>query len=106
MPTERYITLAEVKEILEAEAKLRDLTNDQKIALDNATKVAKISGDDARKLVKELKDLEFISDPVAVKIADLLPTQPEDVRVLFAKERLILEKKQVDALLAVVQKYL
>lgn len=106
MPMERYITLAEVKEILEAEAKVRELSNDQKIALDNATKVAKISGDDARKLVKELKDLEFISDPVAVKIADLLPTQPEDVRVLFAKERLILEKKQVDALLAVVQKYL
>jgi DNA-directed RNA polymerase subunit F len=103
---ERYITLAEVKEILEAEAKVRELSNDQKIALDNATKVAKISGDDARKLFKELKDLEFISDPVAVKIADLLPTQPEDVRVLFAKERLILEKKQVDALLAVVQKYL
>ena len=106
MPQERYLTLAEVKEILEEESKHRDLTNDQKIALDNATKVAKISAEDARKLVKELKEFDFISDPVAVKVADLLPTQPEDVRVLFAKERLILDKKQVDALLAVVQKYL
>ena len=106
MSDERIVSLAEVKEILDAESKNRELSSEQKIALDHATKTTKMSLAQAKKLFEELKGLEFVSDSVAWKIVDLLPAHPEDVRVLFAKERLILDKKQIDAIIAVVKKHI
>jgi DNA-directed RNA polymerase subunit F len=50
--------------------------------------------------------LGFISEPLCVKIADLLPTHSEDVRVLFSKERMVLEKKNIEQILSTVEKYL
>jgi len=106
MSNERPVTLAEVKEILEEEQKLRpELGPEQKVSLDHVTRLIKLSANDARKLFKELRSLEFVSENVAVKIVDTLPAYPEDVRALFAKERLILDKKQIDQLLGAVKKY-
>jgi len=106
MSDERVVSLAEVKEILEAEAKERpELTSEQKISLDHATRIAKLSFQDTKRLYDDLKSFDFVSDTVAVKIVDLLPAYPEDMRALFAKERLILDKKQIDQLLSAVKKY-
>lgn len=105
MSDERVVSLAEVKEILEEEGKGRELSSEQKIALDHASKTSKLTKEQADKLHGELRGLEFVSDGVAWKIVDLLPAHPEDVRVLFAKERLILDKKQTDAIIAAVKKF-
>lgn len=105
MSDERIVSLAEVKEILDAESKNRELSNEQKIALDHATRTTKLNLPQSQKLFDELKGLDFVSDSVAWKIVDLLPIYPEDVRVLFAKERLILDKKQLDAIIAVVKQH-
>jgi len=106
MPEERLVALAEVKEMLEQESKDRtDLANEQKVALDHASKFAKLSTKDAHKLLADLKELDFISEPVAYRIIDICPQYPEDVRALFAKERLILDKKQIDQVIAAVKKY-
>lgn len=106
MPAERLVTLAEVKEMMEEESKERaELTNEQKVALDHSTKYAKLSVAEARKLLDDLKELDFISEPVAYRIVDICPQYPEDVRALFAKERLILEKKQIDQVIAAVKKH-
>ncbi|HTY46493.1 MAG TPA: RNA polymerase Rpb4 family protein [Methanomassiliicoccales archaeon] len=106
MSDERVVSLAEVKGILESEQKERaELTNEQKISLDHATRIAKLSQQDAKRLYDDLKSFDFVSDPVAIKIVDLLPAYPEDMRALFAKERLILDKKQIDQLLSAVKKY-
>lgn len=106
MPEERLVALAEVKEMLEQESKDRtELTNEQKVALDHASKFAKLSVKDAHKLLADLKELDFITEPVAHRIADICPQYPEDVRALFAKERLILDKKQIDQVIAAVKKH-
>lgn len=106
MSEERYVTLAEVKEMLQAEAEIRELSPEQKLALDQASKLSKTSPDKAKKLVKELMEMGFITEPVAIKIADLMPVHADDVRVLFAKERLVLDKKQVEQIIKLVEKYL
>ncbi len=106
MPEERLVALAEVKEMLEQESKDRtELANEQKVALDHASKFAKLSVKDAHKLLADLKELDFITEPVAHRIMDICPQYPEDVRALFAKERLILDKKQIDQVIAAVKKY-
>ncbi len=107
MSEDHAVTLAEVKELLEDEQKKRtELTPEQKVSLDHATRMARLTASHASKLKKDLKELGFVPDSVAVKIVDILPEYPEDIRALFAKERLILDKKQIDALLAAVKKYI
>lgn len=110
MSKDRYLTLAEVKEMLEAEAESREFTPEQKLALEHA-KGAKISADEARELKAKLLELEFVADlnnaeAVAVKITDLMPTHFDDVRLIFQKERRVLDKKQGEQIIKLVNEYL
>jgi DNA-directed RNA polymerase subunit F len=106
MSEERYVSLAEVKEMLETESEKRELTPEQKLSLDHATKFAKISAKDSRKLTEELCKVDFITPAIAAKVVDLMPTHVDDVRILFTKERLVLDKKQIEQILKLVEKYL
>ena len=110
MPKDRYVTLAEVKELLEAEADSREFTPEQKLALEHA-KGAKMGAEQARELKGKLLELEFVADlnnaeAVAVKITDLLPTHFDDVRLIFQKERRVLDKKQGEQIIKLVNEYL
>jgi DNA-directed RNA polymerase subunit F len=110
MTADRYVTLAEVKEMLEAEAEDRVFTPEQKLALEHA-KGAKLSAKLAKELRAKLLELEFIGDmntseQVAVKITDLMPTHFDDVRLIFAKERRVIDKKQGEQILKLVNEYL
>ena len=106
MPEERYVTLPEVKQLLDEAGQTRELTADQKLALDHAQKVAKLSLEKAQELQAELAKLGFVSDALCAKIADLLPAYSDEVRVLFSKERMVLEKKYIEQIISTVQKYL
>lgn len=106
MSEERYVTLAEVKDMLEAQARDRELSPEQKISLDQANKNVKLSLDKAKKLVIELRGLGFVPEALAAKMADLLPANNDDVRVLFAKERSAIDKKQIEQIIKLVEQYL
>jgi DNA-directed RNA polymerase subunit F len=106
MSDDRYVTLAEVKEMLDAQAEDRELSPEQKIALDHVNKNVKVSAHKAQKLVKELRELSFVSEAHAVKVADLMPTHIDDIRVLFAKERSAVDKKQLEQIIKLVEQYL
>jgi DNA-directed RNA polymerase subunit F len=106
MADERFVTLAEVEELLMEESKLRELSSEQKLALDHATRLKKLPAEKAKALQGELEQIDFVSPAIACKLVDILPTHPDDVRILFTKERLILEKKHIEQILKVVEKYL
>lgn len=104
---EEFLTLAEVKELLQKEKEERgELSPDQAYALQHAESCARLPAKKAQKLVKELQEMEFMSPQNAVKIADLLPSNPDDVRSVFAKERFTLGKEEIDRILETVAKYL
>lgn len=104
---EDFLTLAEVKELLQKEKEDREeLTPEQGYALQHAEAFARLSAKKARRLVNDLMELEFMSPPNAVKTADLLPTLPEEVRSVFAKERFTLGKEDIQRVLDLVAKYL
>ena len=74
--SEQYVTLAQVRELLEAEAEIRgydNLLQSQKAALDHAQTVCSISLEQANAIIDEVKQIDIVSDAVALKIADLLP---------------------------------
>ena len=104
---EQYITLAEIKALLEHEEKGRkNLSMEQKYALTHAQTFAKLSLAQTQELVAELMKVEMMTPANAYKLADLLPTHPDDVRAVFAKERFSLSKEDVDLVVQIVSKYL
>lgn len=106
MEDKKMVSLAEVKDILTERQAEGELTAEQKLALEHATKFARLDSKKAKKLIKELLELGFVSEVNAVKIADLLPTHADDVRLIFSKERASVEKKDIEKILSVIQKYL
>lgn len=107
--SEQYLTLAEVRDLLTAEAETRgqeSLLASQKHALEHAQAVCSISLEDAKAIVDEVSQIDVVTDSVAYKIADILPRNPEDVRAIFSKERVTLEKDQIQAILDIVAKYI
>jgi DNA-directed RNA polymerase subunit F len=103
---EEYLTLAEIKEHLEKEQKERgELLSEQKIALEHALKFSQLTAKKSRKLAKDLEKVENVSEIMAVKITDLMPTHIDDIQALFAKERLALSKEEMEKILEIVRKY-
>ncbi|UCE35870.1 MAG: RNA polymerase [Thermoplasmata archaeon] len=101
----RYVSLSEVKNLLEKEQKKRELTYEQKLALEHAKHFAQIGVTKTKQMAKELLEIERITEPFAYKIVDILPMHPEEVRAIFAKERFTLEDKEIKKILDIVEKY-
>jgi len=102
----KMVPLAEVKDILAERQGEGELTAEQKLSLEHAQKFSRLDSKKAKKLIKELTELGFVSEVNAVKIADILPSHPDDVRLIFSKERASVEKKDIEKILSIVQKYL
>ncbi len=99
------VPLATVKQMLTEEAARRPLPREALLAQQHAEAFAHLTPEDTQKMLAELAALGFVSVPVAIKIADLLPQYPEEVRLLFAKERLALDENQITTLLELVARY-
>jgi len=104
---EEYLSLAEVKGLLEAEKQTRTtLAPEQQYALQHAQLFARISPEVAAKIAKELLEIPMMSRANAVKIADLMAVHPDDVRSVLAKERFSLSKEDLDRVVEIVNKNL
>ncbi len=102
----KYLTISEVKEILMAENERRELSPLQKAALSHAEEFARLGGEESRKLVEELMSLDFVTERHAVKIADILPTHPDQVRTVYSKDKIVLPPEDIKKILDIVAKYL
>ena len=105
---ERFVSIVEVKNILKKIQKERgELTYEQKTALKHAEAFARLSLTQTKKLIKELmEEVEKLEEKHAYKIADLLPTHEDDVKVIFAKERVSLDDEDIKKILEIVGRYL
>jgi DNA-directed RNA polymerase subunit F len=99
------VSLAEVKRMLEKEAKKRELTYEQDLALKHAEKYATISMTNVRAASKELQKIERINELLANKIIELNPMNADEVRAIFTKERFNLEPNEIEEILKTLKKY-
>lgn len=97
------IPLAKVKEILEDFSMDHELNYEQNLTLDHVTKFRKLSLEDSKKLIEELE--EMLKYKHAVRIADLMPEDLSDLRLMFAKERVPLKKEDMEKILEILSKY-
>ncbi|MEA1993834.1 MAG: RNA polymerase Rpb4 family protein [Euryarchaeota archaeon] len=101
---EKKLTLPEVKEILGKRKEDSELLYEQGIALDHLIKFSKLDTEDAQKLKEELIENKVPSG-VAVKITNILPEDKNDLKVIFAKERHMLDDKIAEKILETIKKY-
>ena len=102
----RPVSISEVKNILKKVEKEREeLLYEQKIALEHAQKFAKLTIKKMEELIKELSKLEFLEENHAYKIADLLPQTDDDIKTIFAKERITFGETEVKKILELIRKY-
>lgn len=97
------IPLVNVKPLLEEREEAHELSYEQNLALDHVTKFSKISVENAAKQVSELE--EIIKQTQAIKIADVMPEDMDDMRLIFAKERGSHKKEELENILKIVNKY-
>ena len=74
--------------------------------MEHAQTISRLSVEDTKALIEELGAIEQVTDFIAVKIADLLPKYPVDLRVIFSKERIALDNETSEKILTIVAKYL
>ncbi len=104
---EEYLSLAEVKNLLEKEKDARAaLSPEQQAALQHSQLFARLGVTKARDLIKELMDVPMMTLANAIKIVDILPNHPDDVRAILAKERFALSKEDTERVLQIVAKYM
>jgi DNA-directed RNA polymerase subunit F len=61
--------------------------------------------DQTAKFIQELRTLPYVDAAMAIKLADVLPQFPEEVRLLFSKERVLLDEAQLTRLLELIAQY-
>lgn len=108
---EELLTIPEAKELLgEIEAERageedRELRYELARAIDHVNRFAVLDVEESRELVAELEALEYVEEPAAYKIADLLPRTRTELRSVFAQERYALDGSELDEILDIVAKY-
>ena len=96
--SEKPATFSEVKKILEQKETEGELGYEQKITADYLKKLYKVAPTKVAKLAEALRSIEKLNEKHIVAIANFLPEDLDDLRVLFSNERVDLtptEKQQV-----------
>lgn len=98
------VTIVKAKDILKG---VKKKNYDQKLAFEYASKFAKLTPKKAEKLYEELSEagIPRIKRRHLVKLIDLLPGTPEEMRAVFAKEDLTLNKEDTEKILEILEGY-
>ena len=97
------IPAAEVKEILEEFSEKNELSYEQNLTLAHVTNFQKLALEDTEKLIKELESI--VKTKYAIRIADLMPKDLADLRLIFAKEKFPMKKDEMEDVLKILNKY-
>jgi DNA-directed RNA polymerase subunit F len=108
---EEYVTIPEVKDLLEdVEAERaadvdREMRYELARTIEHVNTFALLDGPESRELAEALLDLDQVDEAAAFKIADLLPQDRDELRTVFAKGRYSLDGDELDEILNVVAQY-
>jgi len=98
------IPLSKVKVILEDFSKDHELTYEQNLTLDHATKFSKLSLEDNEKLIEELGTV-LKKKHQSVRLSNLMPEDLSDLRLFFAKEVGNKKKEDLEKILEILEPY-
>jgi DNA-directed RNA polymerase subunit F len=99
------VPLSDVRRMLTAEAAVRTLPREAMLAQQHSEGFARLEPAATSKLLADLRTLPFVDANLAVKLADIHPQWPEEIRLLFSKERVVLDEAQLNRLLEILAQH-
>jgi len=103
--TERFTTSYEAKKILKKREKETELNYEQKNAFDHLNKFCKIPEKDIAEMMELLGKIEKLQEKHIVSIIEMLPRDKDDLRLLFANERIVLSEEDSKKITDIVKKH-
>jgi len=102
--SESFVSAPEVLESLN-KRKVENLTYEQKICLDFLKKNSKLKAEDAKKMMEEIQKIGRIDERQASLIANSLPKNKDEVKLIFSKERTMPKDEEIEQIVDAVKKY-
>ncbi len=98
--SEKNLTIAELKDILEKQEAQRELSTLENVTLDYARKLDKIGDPEkARRLVDELMEKYGLPEEYAVQLVNILPRVPGEVRMILSPLNRIFSDDEIQDIL-------
>ena len=101
------VTMGEARDIItkrEADEK-RELSYEQKLASEHLKKFTRLGGEKAVECLKELNSVLRMSPEVAIQIVNVMPDGPDELRMIFSREKFSLKDEEVAKILEIIKKY-
>jgi len=99
------VSMAEAKDILSSREKKKELSYEQKLALEHLNKFTKLSQEQAKKLLEELSGVLRMSQETMVQILNFLPKNADELRMIFSREKFSLKEDEINKILEIIKKY-
>ena len=100
---EKVVTDVEAKDILEKREKESELKFELKNTIDVLRKFVTVEKEKIDKLVEELKAVEHLRDKHIIEIANFLPEDKDDLRVVLHKEYTNFTPEEIEKILQIVK---
>jgi DNA-directed RNA polymerase subunit F len=99
------VSMTEAKEVLSSREKRKELSYEQKLALEHLNKFTKLKSEEAKKLSEELSSVLRMSQETLVQILNFLPKNPDELRMIFSREKFSLKEDEINKILEIIKKY-
>jgi DNA-directed RNA polymerase subunit F len=99
------VSMTEAKEVLSSREKRKELSYEQKLALEHLNKFTKLKSEEAKKLSEELSSVLRMSQETLVQILNFLPKNPDELRMIFSREKFSLKEDETNKILEIIKKY-
>ena len=99
------VSMIEAKEILSSREKRKELSYEQKLALEHLNKFTRLKPEEAKKLSEELSSVLRMSQETLVQILNFLPKNPDELRMIFSREKFSLKEDEMNKILEIIKKY-
>lgn len=100
------VARTEAKEIMLSRENEKELGYEQKLAVEHLKKFTKLKHEGAKKLAEEISSILRINPETLAQIIDVLPKTPDEVRMIFARERFSLKEDEIVKIIEAVKKYI
>ena len=94
-----------VKEVLDEFSEDNELNYEQNITLNHLARFKRYSLEDTEEILEKLQSEFNLRPKVAVHIVDLVPQDLADLRLIFAKEPMQIDKEEMEKILELLEQY-
>ena len=99
------VSMPEAKDVMVKKEKQKELNYEQKVALEHLKKFTKLKSAEAKKMIDELSNLLRMSPETVMQIVNIMPKDPDEVRLVFAREKFSLKDEEIKKIIEVVKKH-